>query len=106
MWAAAADTTVGTSPSDALIVSIFTFLGVVATAIATIVVAAIKSKGERTTPSPPAPTVDPGEMAVIKYQLNEHAEDFDVLDRTVQAVLGDADDVVRFLNREFPGWRP
>lgn len=45
-------------------------------------------------------------MAVIKYQLNEHAEDFDVLDRTVQAVLGDADDVVRFLNREFPGWRP
>lgn len=110
MWLAAAQEA-PSAPADALVIAIFTFLGVVVTTIGVIVVQAIKSKAERTAPSPPAPTDTAMLMQLARDngQLVQRADDSDERDDMQDRALENYGDrieaIERHLDRGYPDWR-
>ncbi len=116
MWAAAAEATAGPDPT--LITAIAGFLGVVVTTIGVVVVQAMKSRADRTAPSPPAPstatdTALAERVAVLEYRSREDQQrddDSDLRDDIQDRALnnhGDRLDAIeRHLDRHDPGWRP
>jgi hypothetical protein len=99
--------------------SYLVFAGVVVGAIASIAIAVIQSRKSRTEPSPPAPSGGDGNgsgrlrerVAVVERDVgalnkaHDELEDaHDLLDRAHAKGQVCQDAIVRFLDREFPGW--
>lgn len=115
MWAAGAEVAAGPDPT--LITAIATLLGVVVTTVGLIVVQAIKSRSERTAPSPPAPATSDGgtrmaeRVAVLEHQQRENQQRDDdadtrddLQDRAIRAHDEDLEALKRWAGRADPGW--
>lgn len=93
MWSTLA-AEAGADPSGSLIIAVFVFLGVVVTALGTVVVAFINSRAaSRTAPSPPPPA-GPGSVdarlteriAVLEHRADDGDERNEVQDRRLDQI--------------------
>lgn len=102
--------------------SYLVFAGVVMTALTAFAIEVIRSRKDRTEPSPPAPIPTSGEVngtskireriAVVEAEIvnlkkvDEDTEDtVDMIDRRVDRNESRLDQALRFLDRNHPGWR-
>jgi hypothetical protein len=79
-----------------LIVAVFIFLGVVVTALGSVVVALVNSRTDRTAPSPPSPSADwthagdvkhlQQDVAVLLYRADAKDEQLEVIDRRLDVI--------------------
>jgi hypothetical protein len=80
-------------------------------ALGGVLVAVVNSRSSRTTPSPPPPTsIDEHVLyertAVLARRADDSDDRFHVMDLARAKDRDDLDDVLEYLDRSNPGWRP
>jgi hypothetical protein len=108
----AAETSAPSGVSDQLVIVVGGVITAAIVALSGVLVAIVNRSSSRTTASPPAPT--PGGSDLILYErtavLARRADDaddrFDLLDKAQGTARDDLDDVLDYLDRRNPGWRP
>jgi hypothetical protein len=107
----AAETSAPSGVSDQLVIVVGGVITAAIVALSGVLVAIVNRSSSRTTASPPAPT---GGSDLILYErtavLARRADDaddrFDLLDKAQGTARDDLDDVLDYLDRRNPGWRP
>lgn len=99
--------------SDQLIIMVGGVITAAIVALGGVLVAVVNSRAGRTTPSPPSPTPQPSSdhvlyerTAVLTRRADDGDERFDQLDRAQTRDRDDLDDVIHYLDRRDPDWRP
>lgn len=91
--------------NDSLVVVIGGIVVAAIGALGLVLTEVVKGRPGRTTPAPPDSDT-PSRLAVLEDWRVQVMKVDDLHDRTVYRVSGDVEDIVRWLNREFPNWRP
>ena len=112
MWLYGAAETAPAGVSDQLIIMVGGVITAAIVALGGVLVAVVNSRSSRTAPSPPAPSQGSSDLvlyertAVLTRRADDADERFHVLDLAQSKARDDLDDVLDYLDRRDPDWRP